>query len=303
MVRPQHWHCSSVRSGPPPSGGSPKASRILGSLPAGVGEAVAAGAGLDDVAAEGEAVDDGGAEAGVGEGFGPAAEAVVAGDRDGGLLLAFGEDLEQQLGAAPVEFHVAEFVEAEQVDAAVAGDGAGELAFVGGFDEFVDELGGEDVADPVAGLGGGGPEPDEQVALAGAAVADQAQRLAFGDPAAAGQGVDRRRVDRGVGGEVEVGQRLGSGEAGFVDAAGGAALLAVVALGEQQLGQERPVGQLLAAGGVGDLAVAVPQRRQPQQPGGAVDRGVDRLLAGRPAGAFDARAVLVVGLVMRSSFR
>ena len=42
------------------------------------------------------------------------------------LLLAFGEDLEEQFGAAAVEFHVAEFVDAEQVDAAVAGDGLGQ---------------------------------------------------------------------------------------------------------------------------------------------------------------------------------
>ncbi len=56
-----------------------------------------------------------------------------------------------------------------------------------------------------------------------------------------------------------------------MDPAGGAAFFSGVALGEQQLGQERPVGQLLTTGGVGDLAVAVPERRQPQQPGGAVD--------------------------------
>ena len=35
---------------------------------------------------------------------------------------------------------VAQLVQAEELDAAVAGDGPGELAFVGGFDEFVDEL-------------------------------------------------------------------------------------------------------------------------------------------------------------------
>ncbi len=82
-------------------GGSGEASRIW--VRAGVGEAVAAGSGLDDVAAEGEAVDDGGAEPGVGEGLGPAAEAVVAGDRDRVLFFAFGQDLEEQLGAAPVQ--------------------------------------------------------------------------------------------------------------------------------------------------------------------------------------------------------
>jgi hypothetical protein len=42
-------------------------------------------------------------------------------------------DLEQQFGAAFVEFHVAQFVDAEQVGAAVAGDGLGEDFLVGGF--------------------------------------------------------------------------------------------------------------------------------------------------------------------------
>lgn len=37
-------------------------------------------------------------------------------------FLAFGEDLEEQFSAAAVEFHVAELVDAEQVDTAVAGD-------------------------------------------------------------------------------------------------------------------------------------------------------------------------------------
>lgn len=50
------------------------------------------------------------------------------------LVLAFGQDLEEQFGAASVEFPAAEFVDAEQVDAAVAGDGLGQLPFVSGFD-------------------------------------------------------------------------------------------------------------------------------------------------------------------------
>jgi len=61
--------------------------------------------------------------------------------------------------------HVAQFVDAEQVHSAVAGDGFGELAFVGGFDEFVDQFGGQRVADPEAVLGCGGAQPDEQVGL------------------------------------------------------------------------------------------------------------------------------------------
>src|SRR6516162_11095974 len=121
---------------------------------AGLGEAVGVGAGLDDVAAEGEAVHDGGAEAGVGEGLGPAAEALVGGDGNTCLFFPLRQDLEEKLGAAPVEFHVAEFIDAEQVDAAVAVDGLGELPVVGGLHELVDELGGQGVADPVAGHGG-----------------------------------------------------------------------------------------------------------------------------------------------------
>src|SRR5215470_9790760 len=74
-------------------------------LLAGVGEAVGDGSGLDDLPGEGEPVDDRGAEPGVGEGFRPAGERLVGGDGDRGALLSLGENLEEQFGAAPVEFH------------------------------------------------------------------------------------------------------------------------------------------------------------------------------------------------------
>src|SRR5215471_8065594 len=86
--------------------------RVLAAL-AGGPEPVGVGAGLDDVGVEGEAVDDCRAEARVGEGAGPLAEGGVGGYRNRGLLLAFGEHLEQQFGAAAVEFEIAQFVEAE----------------------------------------------------------------------------------------------------------------------------------------------------------------------------------------------
>jgi hypothetical protein len=57
---------------------------------------------------------------------------LVGGDRDGVLLLALGEDLEEELGAAAVEFHVAELGDHEEVDAAVPGDRLGGLLVVGG---------------------------------------------------------------------------------------------------------------------------------------------------------------------------
>jgi len=59
-----------------------------------------------------------------------------------------GDDLEVQFGASGVDLGVAELVEAEQVEAGVAADEVGQDAVVGGFDEYVDEVGGGDVADP-----------------------------------------------------------------------------------------------------------------------------------------------------------
>jgi hypothetical protein len=65
--------------------------------------------------------------------------------------------------------------------------------------------------------------------------------------------------------------RSSRGEAGVVDAAGGAAVVPVVALGHQQLGEEAEVGQLLTLGCGGDLVEPAADGRQPQHAGGGVD--------------------------------
>ena len=102
-----------------------------------MGEAVAGGAGFDDGAVVGQAVHDRGAQPGVGEGVGPATERLIRCDGDAVLLFAFGQDLEEQFGAAAVQFHVAQFVDDQQVDPPVAGDRFGEGFVVGALDEFV----------------------------------------------------------------------------------------------------------------------------------------------------------------------
>ena len=89
--------------------------------------------------------------------------------------------------------------------------------------------------------------------LAGARVADQAERFALGDPGAGGELGDNGGLDAWVGVVVEVGQPLLAGEPGGGDPAGRAASVAVVALGHEQLGEAPAVGQLLALCGVGDL--------------------------------------------------
>lgn len=106
----------------------------------GAGEAVAAGTGLDDGAVEREPDDDGRAEPGVSEGLGPAAGRLVGGDGHAVLLLAFGHDLEEEFGAVAVEFHVAEPINAQKINSAVAGDGLGQLLLTGGLNELVDQL-------------------------------------------------------------------------------------------------------------------------------------------------------------------
>jgi hypothetical protein len=69
-----------------------------------------------------------------------------------------------QSGVCPL--HVAEFVDAEQIEAAVAGDGLGQLAFIGGLDQLVDQFRGQGVVDPIALLCRSGAELDQQVRLA-----------------------------------------------------------------------------------------------------------------------------------------
>ena len=69
--------------------------------------------------------------------------------------------------------------------------------------------------------------------------ADEAERFTGADPAAAGHGVDRGGVDGRVGVEAEVGQLLFPGrETGVLDAACGAAPVAVLALGREHFGEE-----------------------------------------------------------------
>jgi hypothetical protein len=58
------------------------------------------------------------------------------------LPLALGQDLKEQLGAAAVQLHVPEFVDAQQIDPSGARDGLRQRLLVGGLDQFVGELGG-----------------------------------------------------------------------------------------------------------------------------------------------------------------
>ena len=234
-------------------------------------QAVGVGASFDDGAVEGEPVDDRGAEPRVGEGFGPAGEGLVGSDGDRVVLLPLGEDLKQQFCSSAIQLHVAEFVDHEQVDATVTGDGSCEVLLVGGFDEFVDESGGERVFDTEPLLRGRRAEAYEQVALAGARVSDEAEGLTFADPVAGGEGVDGGGVDVRVRFELEVSEPLIPGKTGGFHSANRGAAVAVVALGQEQFGEESLIAQLLLLGRGGGFVDDGPDRREPESPAGLVD--------------------------------
>ena len=77
--------------------------------------------------------------------------------------------------------------------------------------EVLDEVGGGEVADPESLGDGGVAEGEEEVALAGAGGADEAEVLRGSDPFEAGQVVEGRLGDRRQP-EVELVQGLGDGE-------------------------------------------------------------------------------------------
>ena len=90
------------------------------------------------------------------------------------------------------------------VQSSVAGDDTGEDPFVGGFDEFVDQLRGGDVADPAALFAGRQPQPYEQVGLAGAGVTEQHDWFAGIHVVPAGKVAQDGGCDAGDGVDVEV---------------------------------------------------------------------------------------------------
>ena len=120
-----------------------------------VAEAPGLVAGVDDVRSVGEPVDDGFGEPRVGEHLGPFAEREVGGDDQAAAFVAFGEDLEDELGGAVGQRQIAQLVADDQLGAGVAADDAGELAVALGFLEFVRER-------------GEGGEPDASSLVAGA---------------------------------------------------------------------------------------------------------------------------------------
>ena len=184
----------------------------------------------------------------VGEDLPPLGERQVGGDDDRGPLGAIGDHLEQQLGADLGERHVAELVDADQLDALPASERPAQGVGGAGLDQLVDQGGRGGEAHPAALLAGGDAQPRGQMGLAGAGFADQQHRLGTGDVAAGGEIGDARRRHRRLG-EVELLQGLQPWQPGLLDPPQHGLALTLLDLGAEQ-GVE-----------VADMAVAFARRR------------------------------------------
>ena len=107
-------------------------------------------------------------------------------------------------------------------------------------------LGGRE-RDAVAGLAGLDRQRDREVGLAGAGRAEEADVGVLVDPGELGEVQDQRLLGAGLGGEVEVLQRLVGGEGGVADALAGAGGVAGEDLGLEQRLEELLVGPALLA--------------------------------------------------------
>ena len=74
------------------------------------------------------------------EDFGPFVEGQVRGDDDRAAFITLGDHLEEQLGAGLGEWYEAEFVNDQQILSRELFLQPLQTAFIGGFDEFVDQL-------------------------------------------------------------------------------------------------------------------------------------------------------------------
>lgn len=111
-------------------------------------------------------------------------------------LSALGSAVGANSGRCVLRRAIADLVDQEQVESAVAGHEAGESSFVGGFDELIDQLGAADVANPTPLFARRDAESDQQVRLTGAGVAEQDDGITNVEIAASGQRGDGCRVDR-----------------------------------------------------------------------------------------------------------
>ena len=143
------------------------------------------------------------------------------------LLVALGEDLEQQLGAGLRQRHVAELVHDQEVLFRELLLKTQQALVVPGLEEFVHQRGGGGEAHPIAFLTGREPQREREMRLAGAGVAQRQDVLSPVEIFRAGQLEHQALVHRRDRAELEGFETLQDRELGGLDAPLGGALLAI----------------------------------------------------------------------------
>src|SRR5919106_1651784 len=169
--------------------------------------------------------------------------------------------------------HAAELVDDDELGAQQVLDDAADTVVGQAAVERLDELGGGEVADPEAGVDRGVAESYEDVALASAGRADQADVLGGAEPLQGCQVVERRAWDRRRG-DVEGLEGLGDREGGGLEPGAGVGRVAGRDLGVDERAEQLLRRPPLRLGGDeqfgGELAHG--RELEPPQPRGQVRR-------------------------------
>ena len=120
-----------------------------------------------------EPVGDSAGGSGVVNELAPVLEGQVGGDEGGGAQVAAVEDRTEEVGAASVEAQISELVDDEELWGGPSSEALVESVSSGGSDEIVDEIGGENEADPTAVKAGEVTDGVGEVSLADAAWAEE----------------------------------------------------------------------------------------------------------------------------------
>jgi hypothetical protein len=149
----------------------------------------------------------------------PFGEGQIRRDDDAAPLVAFGDEIEEELATGTVERDEAELVDDQELDVVEATMQPRELAMIACLDERADEIGGACEEDAATAACRFDAESDREVGLSRPDRPSEDQILGACDPLAARELGDDRRTHRTVGGgEVEGVERLELREAGVVDA-------------------------------------------------------------------------------------
>jgi hypothetical protein len=221
----------------------------------------------DNVGVVDESVDHGGGDDIVAEHLSPAAELLVGGDDQAGVLVSRRDELEEQVRCFGLEGDVADLVDNQQRIPGEPGQLGLEPAGVVSLSEPIDPLGGGGEQHPVPGLAGSDAQAGREVGLPGSGWAEEDHVLLGGDEVQGAQVQDQVAFQPAGVVEVELLECFAAGEPGGADPPLAAVRVTGGDFTLQSGDQELLMRPGLSPGPLSEPAGAVPQRRGLQRPG------------------------------------